>query len=141
VANSPSSEQDSANDPSESTIPPTRTRWAPRTDDRFDVPLRGVDVGPETRCAHYRGPQDVIAVRFPCCNAFYPCHACHEALTDHAAERWAPDQFDTPGVLCGQCRAVLSIEQYLNANSTCPSCGTAFNPGCARHHNRYFEVR
>jgi uncharacterized CHY-type Zn-finger protein len=118
-----------------------RTSSAPATDDRFTVPLRGVGVGPETRCAHYHSPRDVIAIRFPCCDAFYPCHGCHEAGTEHAPERWTADQFNTPAVLCGNCGTVLTVEQYLNADHTCLACGAAFNPECARHHDRYFEVR
>ena len=120
---------------------PRRTTLAPDRDDRFDVPVRGVDVGPETRCAHYHGPQDIVAVRFPCCQAFYPCFACHEEATDHEAQRWPADQFDVPAVLCGECQAVLTIQQYLDADNTCLSCGAAFNPNCARHYDRYFEVR
>ncbi|WP_103027506.1 CHY zinc finger protein [Salinibacter altiplanensis] len=120
---------------------PRRTTRAPGVDDRFDVPVRGVEVGPETRCAHYHGPSDIIAIRFPCCDAFYPCFACHEETTGHEARRWSSDQFDEAAVLCGACRSVLPIRQYLEAGPTCPTCGAAFNPGCARHHDRYFEVR
>ena len=119
---------------------PRCTTRAPDADPRFDVPLRGVEVGPETRCAHYHGSRDLVAIRFSCCNAFYPCHACHEASTGHAPERWTADRFDTLAILCGKCGTVLTIHQYLNAGATCPSCGTGFNPGCARHHGRYFEV-
>lgn len=118
-----------------------RTIQAPNLGDRFNVPLRGVDVGPETRCAHYDGPRDVIAIRFACCGVFYPCHACHLAVAEHDAERWAPDQFDTRAVLCGHCGTVLTIEQYLEGDQACSACGTAFNPRCARHYDRYFEVR
>lgn len=119
---------------------PRRTTHVPSADDRFDVPVRGAEVGPETRCVHYHGPRDVIAIRFPCCEAFYPCFACHRETTDHEARRWPADRFHTHAVLCGTCQAVLTIQQYLD-DDTCPSCGAAFNPGCARHHNRYFEVR
>ena len=120
---------------------PRRTTRAPNADPRFDVPVRGVEVGPEARCAHYHGPRDLIAIRFPCCDAFYPCFACHEETTDHESQRWPIDRFHTPAVVCGMCQAVLTIQQYLHAEHTCPSCGAAFNPGCARHYDRYFEVR
>jgi uncharacterized CHY-type Zn-finger protein len=120
---------------------PRHTTRAPDSDDRFDVPVRGVEVGPETRCVHYHGPRDVIAIRFSFCDAFYPCFACHTDTTDHEARRWPADHFHTPAVLCGVCRTVLTIQQYLDAESTCPSCGAAFNPNCARHYDRYFEVR
>ena len=120
---------------------PRRTTHAPETDDRFAVPVRGVEVGPETRCAHYHDSRDVIAIRFPCCDTFYPCHACHVETTDHGTRQWPADQFDVPAVLCGTCEAVLTIQQYLDADHTCPSCGATFNPHCARHYDRYFEGR
>ncbi|GAB7093775.1 CHY zinc finger protein [Halolamina litorea] len=50
--------------------------------------VRGVGVGPETRCGHYDSDLDVIAIRFPCCGTFYPCYECHRAVADHEAERW-----------------------------------------------------
>ncbi len=118
-----------------------RTPQASHLDERFNVPLRGVEVGPETRCVHYHGPRDVIAIRFACCGVFYPCHACHVAVADHDAERWSPDRFDTRAVRCGDCGTVLTIEQYVEADHACSTCGTAFNPRCARHYDRYFEVR
>jgi uncharacterized CHY-type Zn-finger protein len=121
-------------------VRPTRTTRAPTTDPRFDVPLRGVEVGPATRCAHYHGERDVIALRFACCDVFYPCYRCHAACAEHAPERWGPGQLNTPGVLCGACSTVLSLQSYLDADHECPACGAAFNPGCARHHDRYVQV-
>jgi len=109
------------------------------SDDRFAVPLRGVGVDDETRCLHYNSPRDVVAIRFACCDTYYPCHACHEACTDHDAERWPTDRFDDPAVLCGACRESLTVEAYLGCEDACPNCGAAFNPGCAAHHDRYFE--
>lgn len=106
----------------------------------FDVPVGGVEVGSATRCAHYHGPRDVIAIRFACCDVFYPCHVCHRERADHESDRWPPDQFDVSAVLCGQCGTMLTIEQYLEAEHACPVCGAAFNPGCERHHDRYFQV-
>ncbi|MFC7096082.1 CHY zinc finger protein [Halobaculum marinum] len=101
--------------------------------------VRGVNVGPETRCAHYAGPTDVIALRFGCCGDFFPCAACHDAVADHGAEPWPRDRFDDPAVLCGGCGARLSVHAYLDADFACPECATAFNPGCAAHYDRYFE--
>jgi len=126
---------------SESDTPRRRTIRAPQTDGRFAVPLRGVAVGPETRCAHYDGGRDVVAIRFPCCHTFYPCFACHAETTDHAAKRWPADRFHTPAILCGTCQAVLTIQDYLNADHRCLSCGAVFNPNCTRHYDRYFEVQ
>lgn len=102
--------------------------------------VRGVDVGPETRCAHYGSDRDVVAIRFRCCEAFYPCFECHEAVADHPAARWPAGEFDAPAVLCGVCGAELSVADYLGCDHECPACGAGFNPGCAGHHDRYFEV-
>jgi len=107
-------------------------------DERFAVSLRGVNVDAQTRCAHYHGPRDIIAIRFPCCGVYYPCHACHHALADHPAAVWPVDRFDEPAVLCGACERTLSIRQYLACEHTCPHCSAAFNPGCLRHRALYF---
>jgi uncharacterized CHY-type Zn-finger protein len=116
------------------------TTTAPETDARFEVPLRGVAVDPETRCAHWDDPVDVVALRFGCCETYYPCDACHDAATDHEAAPWPRDRFDEPAVLCGVCGATLTARTYFDCDDTCPVCDTAFNPGCRKHRDRYFEV-
>lgn len=118
---------------------PTRTTAPPETDGRFEVPLGGVEVDEQTRCHHWNDDVDVIAIKFPCCETYYPCFECHEKLTDHEARRWPQERFEESAVLCGVCRTALSIESYLGCGDTCPSCGTAFNPGCRDHHHRYFS--
>jgi len=115
------------------------TTRVPATDDRFDVPLRGVAVDGETRCAHYASPVDVVAMRFGCCETYFPCFRCHEATTDHEARPWPGDRFDEPAVLCGACRSELSVTEYRSADEECPACGAAFNPDCRGHYDRYFE--
>lgn len=105
-----------------------------------DREVRGVDVGPETRCAHYAGDRDVIAIKFACCDAYYPCFRCHRAVADHDADRWPTEEFDRDAVLCGVCGAEHSVAAYLDADHECPACGTAFNPGCADHHGHYFDI-
>lgn len=117
-----------------------RTMAPPDADDRFPVPLHGVAVDSATRCDHYDSDLDVVAIRFACCDCFYPCFRCHEALTDHDAERISPDRFDRPAVRCGVCGATLSVDAYLDCDDSCPDCGAAFNPGCRRHRDRYFAV-
>lgn len=82
-----------------------------------------------------------MAIRFPCCGRYFACHACHEALADHAAMRWARAEFDRPAVLCGACGAEFAIRDYLDGDDRCPACGAAFNPRCRLHHPVYFEVR
>ncbi|CCC41363.1 CHY zinc finger protein [Haloquadratum walsbyi] len=61
-----------------------QTSWLPQPDDRFAVTLCGVSVDAETRCAHWTGPSDVIALRFGCCEVFSPCYRCHLAVVAHA---------------------------------------------------------
>lgn len=127
-------------DHTDGTGPPRRTTLPPDADDRFSVPLRGVAVDAETRCDHYDSDRDVVAIRFACCDCYYPCFRCHEAVTDHEPERIPPDRFDRPAVLCGSCGAALSVDAYLDCDDGCPECGAGFNPGCRRHRNRYFAV-
>ena len=99
----------------------------------------GVDVDEETRCAHYGTERDVVAIRLPCCDTFYPCHLCHAAVADHDAERWPIDRRGEPAVLCGAWGAEVAIKEYLGVTG-CPACETRFNPGCADHSGRYLET-
>lgn len=103
-----------------------------------DHPVFGVDVGAETRCAHYATGRDVIAIRFPCCGEYYPCIECHEAVADHEATVWDADAGDERAVLCGVCGHELRIRAYLAADHRCPDCNAAFNPGCRHHAHFYF---
>ena len=116
----------------------TQTTHAPATDDRFVVSLRGVGVDDETRCRHWHEEVDVIALRFACCETYYPCAACHAATTDHDPERWPRERFDDPAVLCGVCRTALTAECYLGSGDVCPDCEAPFNPGCRDHRHLYF---
>jgi uncharacterized CHY-type Zn-finger protein len=110
--------------------------------------VAGVGVDGATRCAHYHGARDVVALRLPCCvrpngagpdtGPFSPCHACHAAVADHDRERW-PGAVDAPAVLCGACGTVLSVANYLGTTA-CPDCGTGFNPGCRDHYDRYVAL-
>ncbi|MFA9518328.1 CHY zinc finger protein [Halopenitus sp. H-Gu1] len=116
-----------------------RTTIEPTLDERFAVPLRGIDVDPEARCAHWHGEVDVVALRFACCETYYPCVRCHEAATDHEPVRWPRDRFGEPAVLCGSCGERMTPIAYFECGNACPGCGTAFNPGCRAHRDRYFE--
>ncbi|ANY10223.1 CHY zinc finger protein [Pseudonocardia sp. HH130630-07] len=91
-----------------------------------------------TRCAHYYTPLDVIAIRFRCCDRYYPCFRCHAAHAGHPPTTWAAHARAERAVLCGVCRTELSIADYVDADS-CPDCGAPFNPGCRLHHDLYFE--
>ena len=76
------------------------TTHAPATDPRFPVPLRGIDIDAETRRAHWDDQVDVIALRFACCDAYYPGVSCHEAATDHDPVGWPRDRLSLAGGLC-----------------------------------------
>jgi len=105
-----------------------------------DVTVRGVGPDGETRCAHYDGPRDVVAIRFHCCGEWYPCLRCHGAVADHEPTVWPRAAFDERAVLCGVCGSLLAVRAYLDAGRACPACGAAFNPGCVNHYDRYFAV-
>ena len=94
----------------------------------------------QTRCAHYHGPTDVIAMRFRCCGEWFPCIECHREVAGHEVEVWPLAERDREAVLCGVCGRRLTIAEYLGCDSTCPACGAAFNPGCANHWHHYFEM-
>ena len=117
----------------------TRTTRAPEADDRFAVTLHGLDVDAQTRCAHWHGPTDIVALRFACCGAYSPCRACHDATAGHPAEVWPRSRFDEPAALCGACQTPLAASTYLASGHACPACGAAFNPGCAAHRDLYLE--
>lgn len=121
------------------TVSDSITTQAPATDDRFSVPLRGLRVDSKTRCEHYDGPRDVIALRFPCCEVYYPCFKCHRATTNHKSARWPRERRHEPAVLCGVCGNTMTATAYLRTQHTCPHCRADFNPSCAAHHDRYFS--
>jgi len=100
--------------------------------------VHGVEVGPETRCAHYATERDVVALRFACCEAYFPCFRCHETAVNHEAERLPVDS-SVSAVLCGVCGAELTPREFVNGEHRCPECDAAFNPGCADHYDLYFD--
>ncbi|GAA4763435.1 CHY zinc finger protein [Microbacterium gilvum] len=99
--------------------------------------VHGAVIDGETRCAHYAGPDDVLAILFACCRRWYPCHACHDADASHGARVWAAGDGAEHALLCGRCGATSSIADY-RASGACGACGGAFNEGCRRHHHLYF---
>ena len=102
--------------------------------------VHGIDLDPQTRCAHYNKPVDVIAIKMKCCGLYYACKDCHEALAGHAIEVWPREEWDQLAVLCGCCGTELSIRAYMECGNTCPACGAQFNPGCRNHYHFYFEA-
>ena len=100
----------------------------------------GLDLDPTTRCAHYRSPRDIVAIRMKCCQRWYACRDCHEALAGHDVQRWPRAEWDALAILCGTCDAEMSIRDYLASAEACPRCRAPFNPGCREHHHLYFEM-
>jgi uncharacterized CHY-type Zn-finger protein len=100
----------------------------------------GVNLDPQTRCAHYHGPTDIIAIKMKCCGAYYACKDCHNALADHAIKLWPRSEWNQKAILCGACGTELTILEYMQCDSCCPACRKLFNPGCRTHYHFYFEV-
>ncbi|CAM3784869.1 CHY zinc finger protein [Alkalicoccus chagannorensis] len=96
-------------------------------------------VDQQTRCRHYHGPTDVIALKCGCCSVYYPCVSCHLERTGRPFQRRRLSD-PSPAVLCGVCGEEMSAAAYLNAGNACPSCRAGFNPGCAAHYHLYFEM-
>ena len=102
--------------------------------------VKGKVVDDFTRCVHYHSALDVIAIRFRCCNEYYPCYECHEEVAGHPAELWRKSEFDTKAILCGICKKEMTINKYLASDSRCPNCNSPFNPNCSKHFHLYFEI-
>ncbi|WP_082688167.1 CHY zinc finger protein [Bacillus coahuilensis] len=104
------------------------------------IKLKGINMDKETRCRHYHTVQDIIALKFKCCDTYYPCYECHQELTDHEPVRFHPIQdAQEKVVLCGHCQTEWTIGEYLQSNSACPACHSSFNPGCKSHLHLYFD--
>ncbi len=100
----------------------------------------GIDLDPQTRCAHYNSALDIVAIKMMCCGSYYACKDCHDALAGHAIQVWPRAQWDEPAILCGACGTELTIQQYFECANQCPHCAAPFNPGCRNHYHFYFEV-
>ena len=104
-----------------------------------EILVKGKPIDNNTRCVHYHSTVDIIAIKFKCCNEYYPCYYCHEEEVDHLPQVWGKREFDMKAILCGNCKTELTINQYLQAGNQCTICGTKFNPLCINHHHFYFE--
>lgn len=98
----------------------------------------GNDIDMETRCAHYHSEIDRIAIKFYCCQTYFPCFICHEEKGCGSPELWPLNKFNEKAILCGACGHELSISDYLNGQFLCPACDADFNPGCSLHKHLYF---
>ena len=104
------------------------------------VSIKGKTIDDNTRCIHYHSPIDIIAIKFKCCNDYYPCYYCHEESTSHSCDRWKKNEWDTKAILCGICKNEMTIREYLNSNNQCHTCDSKFNPKCADHYHYYFKI-
>jgi uncharacterized CHY-type Zn-finger protein len=66
-----------------------------------DISIKGRPIDNQGRCIHYHSPLDIIAIRFKCCEEYYPCYQCHEETANHAPEVWQKDEYNTRAILCG----------------------------------------
>lgn len=103
------------------------------------VHVYGNTVDEATRCVHYRTAVDVVAIRFLCCDRYYPCFQCHAEAEPHPPVRWPESRWGERAILCGVCRFELTIVDYRSVTA-CPRCGAAFNERCAAHAHLYFET-
>ena len=102
--------------------------------------LKGKLVDDQTRCEHYHSKQDIIAIKFKCCDTYYPCFECHQESTNHQPQVWSKDEFNILAILCGNCKQEISINNYMHSNHQCPNCNASFNPKCTNHYHLYFEI-
>ncbi|ARK24297.1 hypothetical protein SporoP37_06200 [Sporosarcina sp. P37] len=105
---------------------------------RYTPEVRGLLVDDETRCIHYAAETDRIAIKFCCCQTYYPCHLCHEEKGCGNSAVWPVNRFDEKAVLCGNCGHELTITEYFQSGYACPACEARFNPGCGLHRELYF---
>lgn len=100
--------------------------------------VHGYIIDDETRCKHYASEKDIIAIKFKCCDKYYPCYKCHNAFEDHPISVWKKHEFDVLAILCGVCKTEQSISHYIKMGK-CVNCDSVFNEGCKKHHQIYFE--
>jgi uncharacterized CHY-type Zn-finger protein len=103
--------------------------------------VRGVNLDAQTRCEHYHGPTDIVAIKMKCCRGYYACKDCHAALADHPVEVWPEAEWGEKAILCGACRSEMTIREYLRGEASCPCCGAQFNPRCENHYHYYFAMQ
>ncbi|MEX5942171.1 CHY zinc finger protein [Mammaliicoccus sciuri] len=103
------------------------------------VKIHGLTVDNESRCEHYHTPLDIIAIKFKCCDKFYPCYKCHNECEKHDIKRWDQSEFDEHAILCGVCKETISINDYM-LKEVCPNCDARFNHRYKYHHHLYFKI-
>ncbi|MEJ5265446.1 MAG: CHY zinc finger protein [Bacteroidales bacterium] len=105
------------------------------------ITIYGISLDSNTRCKHYHGSNDVIAIRMKCCNRYYACNSCHHEMEAHDIIPWAKEDFGEKAVICGMCGHELTIDEYMHSLFRCPNCQANFNPNCSKHYPIYFGVQ
>ncbi|WP_085990853.1 CHY zinc finger protein [Oceanobacillus senegalensis] len=102
--------------------------------ENYSDPIRN-----EGRCKHYHGENDIVLIKFKCCNKYFPCYKCHDENREHLTQKWKKEEFHKKAILCGACHRELTIDEYLYKKE-CKYCHSNFNPNCSRHYNIYFDM-
>lgn len=102
--------------------------------------VKGKVIDNQTRCSHYHTELDIIAIKFKCCDTYFPCYSCHKETADHEAITWPEKEWDKKAILCGVCGHELTVREYMDSNNTCPLCQSSFNPNCKKHYDLYFTM-
>lgn len=107
------------------------------------VKIKGKIVDSETRCEHWNGVNDIIALKLKCCpEYYYPCIQCHNELTTHPVQKFdLTVNSDIKCIMCGHCGKELTFKEYLSFSNplSCPCCKHPFNENCRLHYHYYFE--
>lgn len=98
----------------------------------------GFTVDDEMRCIHYQTKKDIIAIKFKCCNKYYPCYKCHAEAENHEAVLWKNTEHHEKAVLCGIYSREHTIDEYLHTTH-CLNCDSLFNEACEFHYHFYWE--
>src|SRR5690625_7758669 len=73
----------------------------------------GRPVDDQTRCVHYATELDIVALKFGCCEQYYPCFQCHDETADHPRKPWPRNRSNEPAILCGTCKSELLVTEYM----------------------------
>ncbi|BAP72907.1 helper of Tim protein 13 [Kluyveromyces marxianus] len=99
--------------------------------------IHGKLVDKQSRCEHWHGPLDVIALKLKCCNKYYACYECHNELESHPISKYNIAEPHVNLIVCGVCNHEMSFDSYAS-ELKCPRCSAPFNPGCKLHYDMYF---
>ena len=75
--------------------------------------VRGVNLDAQTRCAHFHGSTDIIAIKMKCCGVYYACKDCHAALADHPSEIWPEGEWEEKAILLGSQQDIPFYQRRL----------------------------